>query len=95
MKVSKRILKFLQEGGPITEDPAVSEGEVPAPEEQGGADQAVAQMAQQLVQMLMEQIGDPQAVTAILQMALDMVAGAAQEQAPVYQKLGGKVTRKK
>lgn len=89
--------RFLQEGGAMpAEDPAM-QGGAPAPEgaPQGGAEEQMAAMAQQLVEMLMQQIGDPQAVAAILQMALEMVAGAAQQAAPVYQKLGGRVMRKK
>jgi hypothetical protein len=51
------------------------------------------QVAQQLVEMLMQQIGDPAAVSAILQAALEMVEGAAQQQAPVYQRNGGRIRR--
>lgn len=84
--------KYLQEGGQMPAEQAAPQG---APAEAGGAEQAMAQMAQQLVEMLMQQIGDPQAVAGILQMALDMVASAAQEQAPTYQRNGGRLVRVK
>lgn len=86
----------LQDGGAMpAEDPAMAGGapaEAGAPEA-GGAEEAMAQMAQQLVEMLMQQIGDPKAVAAILQMALEMVAGAAQEAQPMYQRQGGTLKR--
>ena len=50
-------------------------------------------MAGQLVDMLMQQIGDPQAVMAVLQMAAEMVGQAAQGPAPAYQRQGGKLVR--
>ena len=91
-----KTLKMFQEGGAMpAEDPAAmapegaEEGGAPA---QGG-DQAIMQVAQQIVEALMQQVGDPQAVAAILQAALEMVAGAAQEQAPVYQRNGGRISR--
>ena len=93
MKVSKKILSYLQEGGSMpAEDPAMAGGAPEAAPAQGG-DEALMQAAQQLVEMLMQQIGDPQAVTAVLQAALEMVAGAAQEAQPTYQKLGGRLQR--
>lgn len=81
------LLKKFQEGGEMPTEAPVQEA--PA---QGG-DEALMQAAQQLVEMLMQQIGDPQAVTAVLQAALEMVAGAAQEAQPTYQKLGGRLQR--
>lgn len=73
-------------------DASVQEAPVEGAPAQGG-DEALMQVAQQLVEMLMQQIGDPQAVTAVLQAALEMVAGAAQEAQPTYQKLGGRLQR--
>lgn len=62
--------------------------------EQDAAMQQLAQFAQQLVEMLMQQLGDPQAVAAVLQMAMEMLAGATQEQSqPVFKK-GGKLVRR-
>ena len=81
-------LKYLQEGG---EMPATAAAPEAAPAQ--GQDEALMQVAQQLVEMLMQQIGDPAAVAAVLQMAVELVANAAQEQAPVYQKMGGTVKR--
>lgn len=80
------------EGAPVEAAPA--EG---APVEQGasagGAEEQLAQVAQQLLQMLLQEIGDPNAVAAVLQMALEMLSQAAaggQQQAPVFRK-GGKL----
>ena len=83
---------FLQEGGAMpTEDPAAVAPEAAAPVQ--GQDEALMQMAQQLVDMLLQQIGDPAAVSAVLQAALEMVAGAAQEAQPTYQRMGGTLKR--
>lgn len=96
MEWNKNFIAKFQEGGPMpAEDPAMA-GAPAGPEaapEQGGAEEQLQQVAGQLVDMLMQQIGDPQAVAAILQMALEMVAQAAQPQAPAYQRQGGKLVR--
>ena len=82
--------KYLQEGGEMpAEAPAAAPEAAPA----GGQDEALMQVAQQLVDMLMQQIGDPQAVAAVLQAALELVAGAAEAQAPTYQRMGGSLKR--
>ena len=82
--------KYLQEGGAMpAEAPAAAPEAAPA----GGQDEALMQVAQQLVDMLMQQIGDPQAVAAVLQAALELVAGAAEAQAPTYQRMGGSLKR--
>lgn len=95
-------IKAFQEGGPM---PAAPE-QAPA---QGGAEEQLAQLAQQLVEMLLQQIGDPQAVMMVLQMAAEMVQGAAQgpvgaapeegqafmRQGGVLKKCGGKMKSKK
>lgn len=97
MKFSEKITK-LQEGGPMPADPAaqapVEEGGAPAEAPQGGEEQ-LQQVAGQLVDMLMQQIGDPNAVMAILQMAAEMVAQAAQPAPPAYQCQGGRLVRVK
>ena len=62
--------------------------------EQGGMEEQLAQLAQQLVEMLMQQIGDPQAVAMVLQMALEMLQSGAQQSQPVFKK-GGKLSRRK
>ena len=85
---AQNVRKFQQGGpmGPAPEDqgaPMPPEGG-PAPEggaPEGGGDQ-LAQIAQQLVDMLMQQVGDPQAVAQILETALDMVQGGGQQGAP-------------
>jgi hypothetical protein len=94
MKFSKKVL-FMQEGGPMpaespAEAPMPAEGGAPAP--QGGEDPVVG-IAGQLVEMLMQQVGDPQMVMAILQTAMEMVGQAAQPAAPQFQRRGGKICR--
>lgn len=99
MKFNPNLIARFQEGGPMPG----AEG-APMPEEQGapmgpeaGApapEEQMQQMAGQLVDMLMQQIGDPQAVAAILQMALEMVGQAAAPQA-AYQRMGGRLVRVK
>ena len=92
MKFSKKVL-FMQEGGPMPEEqgaPMPAEAGAPAP--QGGED-PVAGLAGQLVEMLMQQVGDPQMVMAILQAAQEMVGQAAQPVAPQFQRRGGKMYR--
>ena len=92
MKFNSKVL-FMQEGGPMPEEqgaPMPAEAGAPAP--QGGED-PVAGLAGQLVEMLMQQVGDPQMVTAVLQTALEMVAQAGQPAAPQFQRNGGKLTR--
>ena len=92
MKFSKKVL-FMQEGGPMPEEqgaPMPAEAGAPAP--QGGED-PVAGLAGQLVEMLMQQVGDPQMVMAILQTAMEMVGQAAQPAAPQFQRRGGKMCR--
>lgn len=100
MKFSKKIL-FAQEGAAM---PAPEEQGAPAPKQgapaeqgapQGNPEQQLQQMAGQLLDMLMQQIGDPQAVMAILQMAQEMLSQAAQPQAPVMQRQGGRLVRVK
>lgn len=91
-------VKFLQEGGPM--DPAMqgapAEAGAPAPE-QGGVtpEEALQQLAGQLVDMLMQQVQDPNMVAQILQMALEMVAQAAAPAQPQFQRQGGRLVRVK
>lgn len=82
-------------------DPAMKQApaaqEVPMQGGQGGAEEQLAQIAQQLLQMLLEQLGDPNAVAAVLQMCMEMVQQAAQggaPEAPVFKK-GGKLAKAK
>lgn len=96
-----KLVKKFQQGGPVEAMPAEGapvEGapmgpeEGGAPMEQGGAEEQMAQLAQQLLEMLLQQVGDPQAVMMILQMCMEMLQGAAQQQQPVFRK-GGKLVR--
>lgn len=83
-------IKMYQQGGPMT-DPAQAGAAAPV---QGGAEDQLAQLAEQLVQMLMENLQDPNAVMAVLQMAMEMLQGASQSAGqPVFKK-GGKLVKK-
>lgn len=91
-------LRKYQMGGAAPEAAPVQEGapaEGGAPVE-GGAEEQLAQVAQQLVQMLLQEIGDPNAVAAVLQMAMEMLqqaaGGGAPQEAPVFKK-GGKLMK--
>ncbi len=93
-----KLVKKFQQGGPVEAAPAEAmpqeapmEGE--APMEQGSAEEQMAQLAQQLLEMLLQQVGDPNAVMMILQMCMEMLQSAAQQQQPVFKK-GGKLVRK-
>lgn len=95
------LIKKFQAGGaaPVAEaapEQVPMEGGAPA---QGGAEEQLAQVAQQLLQMLLQEIGDPNAVAAVLQMAMEMLqqvaqGGGAPQEAPVF-KRGGKLRSKK
>jgi hypothetical protein len=92
MKFNNKVL-FMQEGGPMPEEqgaPMPAEAGAPAP--QGGEDPVMG-IASQLVEMLMQQVGDPQMVMSILQAAQEMVGQAAQPAAPQFQRRGGKMCR--
>ena len=94
MKFNSKVL-FMQEGGPMPEEqgaPMPAEAGAPAPAAEGGED-PVAGIAGQLVEMLMQQVGDPQMVMAILQAAMEMVGQAAQPAAPQFQRRGGRMCR--
>lgn len=90
------VLRKFQQGGPVETAPVQAPMEAQAPV-QGGAEEQLAQVAQQLLQMLLQEIGDPNAVAAVLQMALEMlqqaVQGGAPQEAPVF-KRGGKMCKK-
>lgn len=102
MKFNSKVLRF-QEGGPMpAEDPAMAQGGAPegapmgpegAPAGPEGPEAQLQQLAGQLVEMLMQQIGDPRAVMAVLQMAAEMVGQAAQGGEPAYQRQGGRLVR--
>lgn len=88
-------LRKYQMGGPAPEaapaEGAPVEGGAPA---QGGAEEQMAQVAEQLLQMLLQELGDPNAVAAVLQMAMEMLqqAADAQQGQPVFKK-GGKISK--
>lgn len=87
-----KLVKKFQQGGPVEAAPAEAMPQE-APMEQGGTEEQMAQLAQQLLEMLLQQVGDPQAVMMILQMCMEMLQGAAEQQQPVFKK-GGKLVRK-
>ena len=88
-----KLIQKFQQGGPVA---APVEGGAPAPEmngaPQGGEDQLMA-LANELVNMLMQNLGDPNAVAAVLEAALQMVQEAAGQGAPVF-KTGGKLAKR-
>lgn len=89
-----KLVKKFQQGGPVEAAPVEAmPQEAPMGPEQGGAEEQMAQLAQQLLEMLLQQVGDPQAVMMILQMCMEMLQGAAEQQQPVFKK-GGKLVRK-
>lgn len=93
MKFNKKVL-FMQEGGPMPEEQgAPMPAEAGAPAGPQGGEDPVMGLASQLVEMLMQQVGDPQMVMAILQAAIEMVGQAAQPAAPQFQRRGGKMYR--
>lgn len=94
-------LKKFQDGGQVpVEEPAAPAQGAPA---QGGAEEQLAQVAQQILESLIQALQDPNAVMMVLQMAMEMLQGAAQEAAPAgaapqgevgFQKKGGKICKK-
>lgn len=93
-------LRKYQMGGAAPEAAPAAEAapvEAGAPA-QGGAEEQLAQVAQQLLQMLLQEIGDPNAVATVLQMAMEMLQQLAQgdgapQEAPVF-KRGGTIVKK-
>ena len=89
-KFNDNSARKYQDGGAMTDPNAAPAGAAPvegAPMEQGtsaqgSAEEQLAQVAQQLLQMLLQEIGDPNAVAAVLQMAMEMLQQAAQGGAP-------------
>ena len=93
-----KLVKKFQQGGPVEAVPAEGAPVEGAPVEGGapeaaGAEEQMAQLAKQLLEMLLQQVGDPQAVMIILQMCMEMLQGAAQQQQPVFRR-GGKLVRR-
>lgn len=92
-------IKYLQDGGQM--DPAQKAPAQAAPEQggapaQGGSpEEAIMQIAAQLVEGLMQQVQDPAIVAQILQAAQDLLAQAAAPQQPTFQRRGGKLFIKK
>lgn len=92
-----KLVKKFQQGGPVEAVPADGAPVEAAPVEGGapeaaGAEEQMAQLAQQLLEMLLQQVGDPNAVMMILQMCMEMLQSAAQQAQPVFRR-GGKLVR--
>ena len=66
------------------------EGGAPA---QGGAEEQLAQLAGQLVEMLLQQLQDPNAVMAVLEAAMQMLQESMGGGQPVF-RAGGKLAKK-
>lgn len=91
----KNAARKYQQGGPMAApETAPVDGGAPAPEMQGqgGEDQLMA-LANELVNMLMQNLGDPNAVMAVLEAAMQMVQEAAGQGQPIF-KCGGKLAKK-
>ena len=96
----KLITKF-QQGGPAPmpaegapagpEMGAPAEGGMPA---EGGAEEAIAQLAGQILEALLQQLQDPQAVMAVLEAAIQMLQEGMGGGQPVFKK-GGKLAGRK
>lgn len=83
-----KFIKKFQDGGQMAPEQAPQGG---APAQGGGAEEQIAQMAQQIIQ----QVG-PEGAAMLAEMIMQMLQGAAQEQAPqgapVMQRRGGRLT---
>lgn len=94
MKFGKKIL-FAQEGATM---PAPEEAAAPAPAEgapvEGGApspEEQLQGMGMQLADMLLQQIGDPQAALMVLQIAAEAIQQQAAPAEPQFRRKGGKI----
>lgn len=92
IKQYSNVQKF-QEGGMAPEA-------APAAPAQGGAEQQLQQLAGQVLDSLMQAVGDPQAVAAVLEMALQMLSeamqsqlGAAPAEEQAFMRRGGKLMK--
>lgn len=87
MKISNKVAKF-QEGGAMPVEAAA------APQEQGNPMEQILQAAAQAVQA-----NDPQMALqvcqALVQLAQQAQGGAQPQEAPAYQRKGGKLVRKR
>jgi hypothetical protein len=81
-------VKFLQEGGPM---PAPEQGGAPAPAPEQGP--GPEQIAQEVLQMLLQQLGDPALVGQVLEVCMAMLSEASQAPQPAFARQGGKFIR--
>jgi hypothetical protein len=92
-------VKKFQDGGQMVAEQAPVEQAPVEGGQPGGAEEQLAQVAQQLLSMLLQELGDPNAVAAVLQMAMEMLQQAAQgggapQEQPVFRR-GGKIAKNK
>ena len=94
MKFNQNFIGKFQEGGamPSNEPAPAQEAPVQEAPANAGGDQ-LQQIAAQLAQMLLEQVGDPAIAAQILQMALEMVSQTAPAPAPGFARMGGRLVR--
>ena len=95
MKFSKKVL-FAQEGAavPAPEETAPAAPAAEAPTESAPSPEEQLQgMAMELAQMLLQNLGDPQAALAVLQMAAEAIQQQAAPAEPQFRRRGGKIER--
>lgn len=101
MKFGKQIL-FAQEGAPMPypeeQGDAMNEQSAPVQEQvptegQQNSEQQLIEVANQLVEMLLQQTNDPRVVMMILQTAMEILNQQAKSTAPVMQRHGGRLVR--
>ncbi len=88
----KFVPKF-QEGGAMPAPEEMPAEQAPVQEApQGGEEDQIMQAGAELAQMLLQQVGDPQAALAILDAAAQAIQQMAQPQAG-FARMGGKLVR--
>lgn len=96
MKLNNKVL-FAQEGAQVPA-PAEEQAAAPAQGAEGGAqapspEEQLQGMAMQLADMLLQQIGDPQAALMVLQMAAEAIQQQSAPAEPQFRRRGGKIER--
>lgn len=91
----KLITKYQQGGAaPMPAEQGAPAGpEMGGAPAQGGAEEQLAQLAGQLLEALLQQLQDPQAVMAVLEAAMQMLQESMGGGQPVFKK-GGKIAKR-
>ena len=76
----------------INNEPQLQESQL-KPEEIDSATETMNLLAEQLLELLLQQMGDPKAVMMVLNMAFEMLQNVNNEVVPIFRK-GGKLIRK-